>query len=142
MEHTEINETATQVAIRELSPHLKEVSNHSFHAVVTLVWPYSSSDRQLSLLVAEPDFRLRHQNGQVKVFFRHTCAEHVARTKVGIGDHVVLALRGARWVENDSAMTNSGRGVHWDLYYERELHLKVSSYFAVITVELLHEHKY
>jgi hypothetical protein len=80
-------------------------------------------------LLAEPDFRLRRQNGQVKVIFRGSCAENVARTKVGIGDQVALGLYGARWADTKETTSTPGRGIHWDLYYESGVDVKVRPHF-------------
>lgn len=124
MENTSSNESGRQIQIRDLSPDLGK-QNYSFHAVVTLVWPYSSSNHQLCLLLAESDFLLRRQNGQVKAIFHGSCAENVARAKVGIGDQVVLSVNYARWAENGETTSSLGRGIRWDLHYEGGIDMKV-----------------
>lgn len=121
----EVPAQSSPVPIAQLSPTLDDVSRRSFHAVVTLVWPFSNSNRAFSLLLAEPDFRLRRHNGQVKVTFHGFCAEEVARTKVGIGDEVTLWLDGARWTDNEEAKATPGRGLPWDLHFEKRVKLKV-----------------
>lgn len=113
------------VPIAQLSPDLEDLANRSFCAVVTLVWPFSSSSRKLSLLLAEPDFRLRNRHGQVRVTFAGPCAEEVARTKVGIGDEVILGLDGASWTENTNATATPGKSLQYELQYTRRLRLKV-----------------
>ena len=113
------------VPIAQLSPASDNLNQRSFHAIVTLVWPFSNSNRAFSLLLAEPDFRLRRHNGQVKVTFHDLCAEEVARTKVGIGDEVTLALDGARWTDNEEAKITPGRSLPWDLHFENRVNLKV-----------------
>ncbi|KAL2220252.1 hypothetical protein M432DRAFT_608594 [Thermoascus aurantiacus ATCC 26904] len=113
------------IPIAQLSPELENIGERSVNAVVTLVWPFSSSSRCLSLLLAEPDFRLRRTNGQVKVTFHGFCAEEVALTQVGIGDKVVLRLDGARWADNEAATATPGRGIPWDLHFENRVALEV-----------------
>ena len=90
-------------------------------AVVTLVWPYSSATNSLSLLLAEPDFRLRRSNGQVKVIFHGPVAEKVATTHAGIGDEFVLNLAGSRLVNNSAG----GNYVAWDLHFDDRVFLEV-----------------
>lgn len=90
-------------------------------AVVTLVWPYSSTTKSLSLLLAEPDFRLRRSNGQVKVVFHGPVAEKVAESHAGIGDEIVLSLAGSRFVDNNAA----GNYVAWDLHFDDRVFLEV-----------------
>lgn len=123
----EVPAQSSPVPIAQLSPTLDDLSQRSFHAIVTLVWPFSNSSRAFSLLLAEPDFRLRRHNGQVKVTFHGFCAEEVARTKVGIGDEVTLWLDGARWTDNEQAEVTPGRGLPWDLHFEKRAKLKVFS---------------
>ncbi|KAN0080836.1 hypothetical protein V8E54_004040 [Elaphomyces granulatus] len=120
-------QSPTLVAIAQLSPALENKSERSFHAVVTLVWPFSSSNRTFSLLLAEPDVRLRRHNGQAKVTFHGSCAEMIARTQVGIGDEVWLCLDGVSWSENNemAKAANDHRGLSWDLHYEHRVSLKI-----------------
>lgn len=117
----------TKVPIAQLSPTLELIQEKCIDATVTLVWPYSSSTKSLSLLLAEPDFRLRRPHGQVKATFHGQIAEQVATSHVGIGDNVRLALKGTKFVGNDNATQTPGRYVAWDLHFESGLSLEVSS---------------
>lgn len=116
---------STLMPIAQLSPGQEDISAKSVHAVVTLVWPYSSSSKTLSLLLAEPDFRLRRSQGQVKVNFHGPSAQEVAQTHVGIGDEVQLSLEGVAWTSNQTPLTTPGRNVAWDLNFERHVSLEV-----------------
>lgn len=107
--------------IAQIAPTFERPEEHSIRAVVTLIWPYSSSSKSLSLLLAEPDFRLRRPNGQVKVIFHGSVAEKVAETHVGIGDEVVLSLVGSKLVENIA----TGNCVAWDMHFDDRLFLEV-----------------
>lgn len=107
--------------IAQISPSLDHLEGHSIRAVVTLVWPYSSATKSLSLLLAEPDFRLRRANGQVKVIFYGFVAERIAKTHVGIGDEVTLRLAGSRLVNNET----TGNCVAWDVHFDDRVFLKV-----------------
>ena len=125
-----------RVSIAELSPDLDQPENKSILAAVTLVWPYSSSHRSLSLLLAEPDFRLRRSQGQVKVTFHGHVAAKVAESHVGIGDSIRLGLDGSNLVSNEanhSAQQTPGKSIGWDVHFETGVCLEVSS-LNLITV--------
>lgn len=115
----------TKVPIAQLSPTLEAADRKCISATVTLVWPYSSSTKSLSLLLAEPDFRLRRSQGQVKVVFCGRVAEKVAASHVGIGDTVKLGLKGAEYAANDSTSQTPGRNVAWDVHIAKSVSLEV-----------------
>ncbi|THC92278.1 hypothetical protein EYZ11_008260 [Aspergillus tanneri] len=94
---------SARIPIAQLSPTAKHLSEASIHAIVTLLWPYSSSSKSLGLLLSEPDVRLRPSNGQVKVLFHGRVAEDVAKSRIGIGDEVYLKLLGSRFVTSEAA---------------------------------------
>ncbi|KAL8909016.1 MAG: hypothetical protein Q9207_000467 [Kuettlingeria erythrocarpa] len=55
-----------RVPIAQLEPSLTGAGK-ILEGVVTLIWPYSASNKSFSILLAEPDFRLRRQQGQEPV---------------------------------------------------------------------------
>lgn len=97
------------------------------NAVVTLIWPYSSSNNKLALLCAESDFRLRRNKGQVRVQFEKDAARAVATTGVGIGDSISLSLAGARWTQDEHAAQTPGKSVDGELLFSTQLRLRVST---------------
>ena len=115
----------TRVPIAHISPDLEQLAESSFLATVALVWPYSSSTKAISLLLAEPDFRLRGAKGQIKVTFHGHLAEKVAASHVGIGDNVCLALKDTKFVGNEGASQTPGRSVAWDAHFENGGSLEV-----------------
>ncbi|KAI2710706.1 hypothetical protein CBS147354_8546 [Penicillium roqueforti] len=115
----------TRVPIAQLSPDLEKLAEKSFLAAVALVWPYSSSIKTVSLLLAEPDFRLRGARGQIKVTFHGRVAERVAESHVGIGDTVSLALKDIKFVSNEDAQKTPGRSVAWDAHFENGVSLEI-----------------
>lgn len=115
----------TRVPIAQLSPDIEELAEKTFLAAVALVWPYSSSTKSVSLLLAEPDFRLRGAKGQIKATFHGRVAEKVAESHVGIGDTVCLALKDIKLVSNDGVQQTPGRSVAWDAHWENGAFLKV-----------------
>ncbi|PWY79638.1 hypothetical protein BO70DRAFT_380236 [Aspergillus heteromorphus CBS 117.55] len=129
---------STPVPIAQLSPTLENLSESSIHAVVTLLWPYSSSTRSISLLVAEPDFRLRRTNGQVKVVFHGHVAQEVAKSQIGIGDSVYLRLAGARFLDHDAENQTPGRFVAWDVHFDNNVLLEVwrsSQHLSTVSID-------
>jgi hypothetical protein len=95
--------------------------NTAIRAVVTLIWPYSSSTRRAALLLAEPDFRLRKSKGQVRVQLAGAAAEAVARSKISSGDEIMLRLDGAKRVEAAAGISTPGKSVDVELEYSRRI---------------------
>ena len=110
--------------IAQLNPDLKH-DDSSVAGVVTLIWPYAASKNTFSLLLVEPDFRLRLNRGQVRVHFQGSSAKAVARSGISSGDQLSLSLRGAQWVKDSTAATTPGRGIDWQLQYGERLVLQV-----------------
>jgi hypothetical protein len=110
------------IHIAELTPELASRDTKHFKAVVNLIWPYSSSQREFALLLAEPDFRLRRKN--VRVRFTGSSAKALATTGVGIGDEVVLSLSGAQFVQ-EGAVSTPGRSIAWELEYSQTVIVQV-----------------
>ncbi|CAG8050232.1 unnamed protein product [Penicillium salamii] len=117
--------SSVRVPIAELCPDLDQPANKSILAAVTLVWPYSSSHKSLSLLLAEPDFRLRRSQGQVKVTFHGRVAEKVAESHVGIGDTICLGLNGSEFVRNEATQHTPGKSIAWDAHFKTGVCLEV-----------------
>ncbi|KAK4953612.1 hypothetical protein LTR10_008215 [Elasticomyces elasticus] len=114
------------VPIQSLAPNTAPPAEASIRGIVTLLWPYSSSTKSCALLVADPDFRLRKQRGQVRVRFHGEVAAAVARARLAIGDEVVLRLQGANWEQDVSTATTPGRNVGGELSFGRHLDLRIA----------------
>lgn len=113
-----------RVPIADLQPAL-ETDHTSITGIVTLIWPYSSSNRTFSLLLVEPDFRLRRQRGQVRIHFTGSSATAVAKSRVGIWAQINLSLVGVRWAKDEATPRTPGRGVEWELQFGERLALEV-----------------
>lgn len=113
------------VPIAQLNPLLADQSSCSIQAIVTLIWPYSSSNCTLTILLAEPDFRLRRSRGQVRVQFLGASARRLSQSGIGSGDEITLSLSGVNWVKDDSTGQFPGRGIEWELRYSELLLLQV-----------------
>jgi hypothetical protein len=111
--------------INQLSPASIPIESKSIRATVSLLWPYSSSTQQVALLLAEPDFRLRKKQGQIRVQFSGPSAQALARSRVGIGDEVLLSLQGAKWTETALGVSTPGKSVDAELLFKQRLSMKV-----------------
>jgi hypothetical protein len=121
----ELLAAAAQIPIAQLTPDLSAPSTRCIRAIVTLIWPYSSSNSTLTVLLAEPDFRLRRTKGQVRVQFSGSSARTVFEAAIGSGDEVILSLDGVEWNKDESAGQTPGRGIDWELKFSERLVLKV-----------------
>jgi hypothetical protein len=95
---------STTIPIQDLDISISPPGNRRIHAVITLLWPYSSSTRQCALLLSERDFRLRARGGQIRVKFSGPAARAVADGRPGIGDEVVLELGSGEWAKDEGGV--------------------------------------
>ena len=112
-------------SITELSPAANPPTDRKIVGIVTLIWPFSSSARQCSFLLAERDFRLRHRRGQVRVRFADESAVAVGKQRIGVGDEVQLHLEGSSWIDSEQSIQTPGKSVEADLIFRRSLKLRV-----------------
>lgn len=110
-----------RIPIAELAPSLPSLDTKVIKAVVTLLWPYSSSTRQCALLLADPDFRLRRRRGQVRVRFSGPAGRALGNSGIGIGDEVILALQGAQYINDVGDVRTPGKSVEWELSFQQRL---------------------
>jgi hypothetical protein len=110
-----------RLPIAELTPGLPGLQSKQVKAVVSLIWPFSSSTRLCALLLVEPDFRLRRKKGQVRVRFSGPSAKAIGQSGIGIGDEVLLGLRGAQFVQEEAEISTPGKSIDWELSYSRTL---------------------
>ncbi|KAG9647384.1 hypothetical protein KCU64_g10174, partial [Aureobasidium melanogenum] len=116
------------VPISSLSPSSALPTDCGFKALVTLLWPFSSTTGQCALLLADPDARQRYQKGQVRVRFVGPSARYIAASGIGIGDSVQVALVGAQWLtEADTALVKTpGRSVDGELVFKNRLYMTIT----------------
>jgi hypothetical protein len=129
--------------IAELKPELPNLPTKQFKAIITLLWPYSSSTRQCALLLAEPDFRLRRKKGQVRVRFTGASAKAIAESGAGIGDEMIIGLGAVQFVPQETGISTPGKSIDWELSYSHTLDARVrntnlSTFFA----EAYNRHRY
>ena len=116
--------STSSTPIANLHPELNADST-SVSGIVTLVWPYASSTNSISLLLVEPDFRLRKHRGQVRIHFDGSSAKAVAKACVTSGDELSLSLRGSSWVKDVVEDITPGKSVEWELRFGERLVLQV-----------------
>lgn len=114
----------TTLPIAQLQPGLDSESTSVF-GIVTLIWPYASSTHALSLLLVEPDFRLRRHRGQVRVRFQGSSAKALSRAGISSGDQLLLNLTGVQWAKDTLAASTPGKGIDWELRYGERVVLRV-----------------
>ena len=118
------------IPIAHLRPEL-DAESTSVTGIVTLIWPYASSTRSISLLLVEPDFRLRRHRGQVRIHFHGSGGKAVEKASIRCGDKLLLSLKGAEWVEDATTATTPGKGIEWDLRYRERVFLEVRRSFWI-----------
>lgn len=118
------DEANVQISIAQLQPSIQTKRSHIV-GTVALIWPYSSSQKTISLLLVEPDFRLRLERGQVHVRFCGSSAKALAPSSIKIGDDVLLNLHGVEWVKEAITLETAGKGVEWALQFRERLVLEV-----------------
>lgn len=116
--------------IAQLQPSVNAQTS-AISGAVSLIWPYSASRRCLSILLVEPDFRLRRRKGQVRITFLGTSAKAIARLGLISGDKITLALSGVEWVGNDTATEIPGRTIDWELQYHHSLCAQVRNLASI-----------
>lgn len=116
------------VPISSLTPSSALPTDCGFKALVTLLWPFSSTTGQCALLLADPDARQRYQKGQVRVRFTGPSARQIAASGIGIGDSVQVALVGVQWLtESDTTLVKTpGRSVDGELVFKNRLHMTIT----------------
>lgn len=121
--------TRTATPIAELNPDLSDLATRKVHGEITITWPYSSVTKTFAFLLAEPDFRLRRNKGQVRIELRGPSAETVGKWELGSGDYVTLALDGVEWAKDDEPARPAGSRSEWQLKFAGKLTLKVMRAF-------------
>ncbi|KAI7782106.1 hypothetical protein LA080_013914 [Diaporthe eres] len=124
VEHLLATKTATPIA--QLAPELPDQATRKVHGEVTITWPFSSVSKSVAFLLAEPDFRLRRDKGQVRIQLNGPSAEAVGSLELGSGDEVTLDLDGVEWARDEEPARPPGSRPDWQLKFVGKLTLKVT----------------
>ncbi|KAL8969983.1 MAG: hypothetical protein Q9183_001731 [Haloplaca sp. 2 TL-2023] len=112
-----------RIPIAQLGPSL-QYSSGAINGVVTLIWPYSASKQAFSVLLAEPDIRLRKHRGQVRICFTGSSARAAAKCNIQSGDTILLSPLGAQWEKDATPPSTPGRGIEWELRFAERASFK------------------
>lgn len=102
-----------------------DTSNKHIEAAVQLVWPFSSTNSQLSLLLIEKDVSFRETAAQLRVTFHDACAKEVAKSRIGIGDIVKLDLKDGLLENQHEELSTPGKKTGFDLHFRKHVHIQV-----------------
>ncbi|KAI0023604.1 hypothetical protein F4780DRAFT_728734 [Xylariomycetidae sp. FL0641] len=122
-------EAAQRTPIAELGPELLDLATRAVRGVVTITWPYSSVKNTFAFILAEPDFRLRRNRGQVRVNLAGAAAKAAKAADLGPSDEVLLSLDGATWEAEQIKKRQSlpGTELEWQLQFAEKVKLSVKS---------------
>ncbi|KAI0910714.1 hypothetical protein F4823DRAFT_637579 [Ustulina deusta] len=124
---THLLEAARVISIAELCPDLPDPCSKAVGGVVTITWPYNKVKGTFAFNLAEPDFRLRRNKGQVRIDFTGRAAKAVGDSGLGGNDAVLLSLEGAAWEAEavDRRRSLPGADIGWRLVFSDSLSLQI-----------------
>lgn len=108
-------------AIAQLSSELDDPQSRLVDGVVTITWPFSIITKSIAFILAEPDFRLRNDRGQVRVEFHGAAGKALADAGIGGGDEVRISLQGAQWEPYQSKTRLPGTPLDWQMKFTNRL---------------------
>jgi hypothetical protein len=117
----------TRLPIALLEPAISTKDTY-VDGIVTLIWPYASFTESMSVLLVDPDFRLRERKGQIRITFRGSSARAVARAGIFSGDRLAVRLAGVSWREEDVSLHTPGKGAGWELGFGQHVTLQVGTH--------------
>lgn len=111
--------------IAQLRPDIDDASSCTLDGVVTITWPYSIVTKSVAFILAEHDFRLRRDKGQLRVELHGAAAEAVAKSSIAGGDELRISLRGAEWEEHQAPTRLPSGTLACQLKFSNRLTLEV-----------------
>lgn len=124
---------AKKTPIADLGPELPEPASCTVHGVVTITWPYNSVKGTFAFILAEPDYRLRRNKGQVRINFSGPSAKVAGESGLSSGDDVLLSLDSVEWEPEQVKKRQSlpGAGIDWQAKFCEKVLLQVRSPLVV-----------
>ncbi|KAH6987488.1 hypothetical protein BKA56DRAFT_576958 [Ilyonectria sp. MPI-CAGE-AT-0026] len=117
--------TTEPTPIALLSPDIANQKTRVVDGAITITWPFSIVTKSIAFIVAERDFRLRRDKGQVRIRFHGPAAKAIADASVGGGDEIRLSLDGAQWEKNETNTQLAGSTLEWQLEFTNRLSLVI-----------------
>ncbi|KAI5862932.1 hypothetical protein GGS23DRAFT_597236 [Durotheca rogersii] len=117
-----------KIPIADLNPDLSNPASRTVRGVVTITWPYNSVQKTFSFILAEPDYRLRRNKGQVRISFSGASAKAAGDSGLSSGDEILVSLDGAEWEPEQTRKRQSlpGASIDWHLKFAEKLLLQVT----------------
>ncbi|RGP66144.1 hypothetical protein FLONG3_8961 [Fusarium longipes] len=109
------------IPIAGLNPDASNQENRVVHGTITITWPFSILTKSIAFLLAEHDFRLRRENGQVRVRFHGAAAKAISDASLGAGDDIRVSLKGVEWKKNETQTQVAGSTLAWQLEFTNRL---------------------
>ncbi|KAK2698615.1 hypothetical protein QWA68_002675 [Fusarium oxysporum] len=113
------------ISIAQLNPDVPSQDARVIIGTVTITWPFSILNKSIAFLLAERDFRLRRENGQVRIRFHGAAARAIADASLGAGDEVRVSLQGVKWEKNETQTQVAGSTLAWQLEFSNRLVLGI-----------------
>lgn len=111
--------------IAQLHPEIPDAASRVVHGVVTITWPYSALTNSIAFILAELDFRLRYDHGQLRIEFRGAAARALSEAGLGGGDELRFSLDGAVWEKPQAQMGLPGSSLQWQLCFSNRLLMEI-----------------
>ncbi|KAJ4251604.1 hypothetical protein NW757_006442 [Fusarium falciforme] len=112
-------------AIAELNPEVSDQNRRVVDGTITITWPFSVLNKSIAFLLAERDFRLRREKGQVRIRFHGASAKAISDASLGGGDEIRLSLEGVKWERNETQTQVAGSTLEWQLEFNNRLILSI-----------------
>ncbi|RFN47588.1 hypothetical protein FIE12Z_8178 [Fusarium flagelliforme] len=109
------------IPIAQLNPDSSGQGNRVIYGTITITWPFSILTKSIAFLLAERDFRLRRENGQVRVRFHGAAAKAISEASLGAGDEIRVSLEGGHWEKNETQTQIAGSTIAWQLEFTNRL---------------------
>ncbi|KAF4958209.1 hypothetical protein FGADI_2581 [Fusarium gaditjirri] len=122
---TSLLDQGEPISIAQLSPDVPSQDARVIIGTVTITWPFSILNKSIAFLLAERDFRLRRENGQVRIRFHGEAARAIADASLGAGDEVRVSLQGVKWQRNETQTQVAGSTLAWQLEFSNRLVLGI-----------------
>ncbi|KAF4445560.1 hypothetical protein F53441_10692 [Fusarium austroafricanum] len=122
---TSLLDQGDSIPISQLNPDIPGQEKRLISGTITITWPFSILNKSIAFLLAERDFRLRRENGQVRIRFHGAAAKAIADASLGAGDEIRVSLQGAKWEKNETQTQVAGSTLAWQLEYTNHLTLGI-----------------
>ncbi|KAM0435231.1 hypothetical protein ACHAPT_003321 [Fusarium lateritium] len=112
-------------SIAKLNPEISDQNRRVVDGTITITWPFSILNKSIAFLLAERDFRLRREKGQVRIRFHGAAAKAIADASLGGGDEIRLSLEGVKWEKNETQTQVAGSTLEWQLEFTDRLIISI-----------------